>query len=60
MSNTTITARVRAILEDELGEFRPFADLPASEIETMAARLTRALSPVLAPRLADEARRDAA
>lgn len=46
---TDILARLRAILEEELGEFRPLADLPASEIETMAARLARALEPVLAP-----------
>lgn len=59
MSTTDTRARVRAILEEELGEFRPFAELPVTEIEAMAARLTRALEPVLAARLA-EARRDAA
>lgn len=57
---TDTTARIRAILEEELGEFRPFADLSATDIETMAARLTRALEPVLGVRLADEPRRDAA
>jgi len=50
-------ARVRAVLEEELGEVRPLADLPARDIEAIAARLARALAPVLGP-AAD--RRDAA
>jgi hypothetical protein len=44
---TDISARMRAILEEELGELRRFADLPASEIETMAARRAPALEPVM-------------
>ena len=40
-------ARVRAAIEEELGTFRPFADLPATEIEEMAARIARALAPFL-------------
>ena len=47
MSSNDVSFKVRAILEEELGEFRAFADVPASGIEEMAARLTRALSPVL-------------
>jgi len=55
-----LAARVCRTLEEELGEFRSFAHLPASEIEAMAARLTRALAPVLAARLDVEAQRSAA
>ena len=60
MTKSDITTRARTILEEELGEFRAFADLSASEIEMIAARLARALEPVLAPRLTEEPRRDAA
>ncbi len=48
MSKNTITARVRARIEEELGGFRAFADLPSTEIEAIAERLTRALEPYLA------------
>jgi hypothetical protein len=54
-----ILARIRAVIEDELGEFRPFADLPAAEIEAMADRLTRALAPLVEP-TAEAERRSAA
>lgn len=47
MTTTDTLARARAILEEELGEFRAFADLPTSELEAMSARLVRALAPVL-------------
>jgi hypothetical protein len=47
-SRQDITARVRATIEEELGAFRRFADLPATEIEDMAARLVRAIAPHLA------------
>ena len=43
-----ITARLRATIEEELGRFRRFADLPATEIEEMAARLVRAIAPHVA------------
>jgi hypothetical protein len=43
-----ISARVRATIEEELGAFRRLADLPSTEIEEMAARLTRAIAPHLA------------
>ena len=38
-------ARLRATIEDELGRLRRFADLPAVEIEEMAARIARAVAP---------------
>ena len=41
-------ARLRAAIEEELGRFRRFADLPATELETMAARLVRAIEPLIA------------
>lgn len=41
-------ARVRAAIEEELGTFRPFADLPATDLEEMAARIARAIAPYLA------------
>jgi hypothetical protein len=47
MTGDSLT-RIRAIIEEELGEFRPFADLPATEIEAMADRLTRTLAPLVA------------
>lgn len=40
-------SRMRATIEEELGTFRHFADLPASEIEDMTARIMRALSSFL-------------
>jgi hypothetical protein len=40
-------ARIRATIEEELGSFRPLADLPATELEAMAARITRAIAPML-------------
>ncbi|MBA3325593.1 MAG: hypothetical protein H0T41_10180 [Rhodobacteraceae bacterium] len=55
-----VSARARGILEEELCEFRPLADLPASEIEAMAARRTRALAPMLAGHSDVEAPRSAA
>jgi hypothetical protein len=41
------SARIRATIEEELGSFRPFADLPATELEAMADRITRAIAPYL-------------
>ena len=32
---------LRAAIEEELGSFRHFADLPVTEIEAMAARILR-------------------
>jgi hypothetical protein len=46
MTGDSLT-RIRAIIEEELGEFRPFGDLPATEIEAMADRLTRTLAPLV-------------
>ena len=56
-SRQDIIARLRATIEEELGAFRRFADLPATEIEDMAARLVRAIAPHLAG--AEEASRAA-
>jgi hypothetical protein len=47
MAEQDITARLRATIEDELGSFRAFADLPASELEAMAERITRAIAPLV-------------
>ncbi len=56
MSEDEITSRVRARIEEELGGFRAFSDLPSTEIETIAARLTRALAPYLTEKRNGEAR----
>ena len=45
--NTDITARLRATIEEELGSFRHFADVPSAELEEMAGRLVRAIAPLL-------------
>lgn len=37
---------LRTSIEEELGGFRPFADLPATEIEAMAARLVRLVTDI--------------
>ena len=39
--------RIRAAIEEELGTFRHFADLPATEIEAMSARILRAIGSLL-------------
>lgn len=63
-TTTTTLGRVRDLIEEELGEFRHFAGVPAAELEHMAERLARAIAPVLAAgapeREAEPARRDAA
>jgi hypothetical protein len=41
------TARIRATIEDELGSFRAISDLPATQLEEMAERITRAIAPLL-------------
>ena len=35
--------RIRVAIEEELGTFRHFADLPATEIEAMSSRILRAI-----------------
>ncbi|WP_424934152.1 hypothetical protein [Amaricoccus macauensis] len=42
MSEST-EMKVRALIEEQLGEFRQFAGLPSAEIEAMALRITRAI-----------------
>jgi hypothetical protein len=41
------TARLRATIEEELGSFRHLAHVPSAELEEMAARLARAIGPLL-------------
>jgi hypothetical protein len=43
-SREDATARLCATIEEELGAFRQLADLPSTEIEAIAARLTRAIA----------------
>jgi hypothetical protein len=42
------TARLCATIEEELGGFRQLADLPSIEIEEIAARIVRAIEPLIA------------
>lgn len=49
MLEQDMAARIRAAIEEELGSFRAFADLPATELEAMAGRITRAIAPIVAP-----------
>ncbi|MBP7001774.1 hypothetical protein [Amaricoccus sp.] len=58
MTHHDAPARLRAVLEEELGEHRLLAQLPASEIEALAERLARAIEPVVFP--AEVAQRSAA
>lgn len=48
MLEQDMVARVRAAIEDELGSFRAFADLPATDLEMMAERITRTIAPMIA------------
>jgi len=48
LEQTNTTARLRATIEEELGTFRHFADVPSAELEEMAARLARVIAPFLA------------
>jgi len=41
------SARLCAVIEEELGKLRRLADAPAVEIEEIAARIARAIAPVL-------------
>jgi hypothetical protein len=45
--HTKATARLRATIEEELGSFRHLADVPSVELEDMAGRLVRAITPFL-------------
>ena len=49
MLEQDMAARIRAAIEEELGSFRAFADLPATELEAMAERITRVIAPLVAP-----------
>lgn len=48
MIEQTKAERIRAAIEEELGTFRAFADLPATEIEAMSARILRAIGSLVA------------
>lgn len=39
--------RLRQVIEEQLGEFRACAHLPATEIEAMAERLARTVAPLM-------------
>lgn len=43
MIERTTYAQLLETIEEELGSLRQFADLPATEIEDMAARIVRAI-----------------
>jgi hypothetical protein len=47
MREQDMDARIRATIEEELGSFRAFAGLPATELEAMAERITRAIAPLI-------------
>lgn len=59
MLEQDMISKLSTVIEEELGSFRPFADLPATEVEAMAARLARTISPFLEEQLPLE-RRNAA
>jgi hypothetical protein len=42
-----IAAKLRVTIEEELGGFRRFAEVPSAEIEEMARRLVRSVAPIL-------------
>ena len=48
LEQTNMIARLRAAIEEELGTFRHFADVPSAELEDMAARIAREIRPYLA------------
>lgn len=54
MLEQDMAARIRVAIEEELGSFRAFADLPATDLETMAERITRVIAPIVA-HVGDEA-----
>ena len=47
LEQSNVTARLRATIEEELGSFRHLAHVPSAELEEMAARLARAIGPLL-------------
>lgn len=50
------TELLRTSIEEELGGFRHFADLPATEIEAMATRLVRLVTDIAGRREAFDSR----
>ena len=43
----SLLSRIAAVVEEELGNVRAFADLPATELEAIATRLVRVLAPFI-------------
>lgn len=48
LEQSNMKARLRATIEEELGSFRHFADVPSAELEEMAARIARVVAPFVA------------
>lgn len=48
LEQNEISARLRAVIEEELGSYQRFADATSVEIDGMANRLVRAIAPLLA------------
>ena len=59
MLEQDVISRLAAVVEEELGSFRAFADLPATELEAMTARIVGAIAPYIGCRTLPE-RRNAA
>ncbi len=59
LEQANVTARLRATVEEELGAFRHFADVPSKDLEAMAARLVRAIEPFVVAAAGEEISRAA-
>ncbi|PJN93386.1 hypothetical protein CNY89_21185 [Amaricoccus sp. HAR-UPW-R2A-40] len=59
MTTNDMLNRIRVLIEEELGEFQLFSELPAAEIDLIADRLTRAIAPVVASESVDADQRAA-
>lgn len=59
LETNPLLSRIALIVEEELGNIRAFADLPAIELEAIAARLVRVVAPYLEAN-GEITRRDAA
>lgn len=59
MTTNEMLNRIRVLIEEELGEYQLFSELPAAEIDLIADRLTRAIAPVVASESVDANQRAA-
>lgn len=59
MTTNEMLNRIRVLIEEELGEYQLFSELPAAEIDLIADRLTRAIAPVVASESVDASQRAA-